>query len=115
MFYENKKNALTKRKSKMLEKYMDNLINDEEYKEISNSTAQELLEIDNNIQDLNSKKQALINNSTSKEYVDSIINLKRTLNDLWQDMTDKQKRLFISSTIKKILIARGRIVSVEFI
>jgi site-specific DNA recombinase len=112
--YENKKAALTKRKSRILVKYMDGLITDEDYKDISTNTLNEIKELEDNIQDLISKKQELINNSSSKDYVSNVIMLKNKLNEIWPDMTDKQKRLFISSTIKKISIARGRIVLIEF-
>ena len=111
---ENKKSTLQKRKSRSLEKYMDGLIDDSEYAEISSLTSKSITDLESEIQTYQDEKDQISSGPNNKDFAKHILEARNTLADFWELMDTHQKRLFITSTIKKIQIVRGRITLIEF-
>jgi len=111
---ESKKATLQKRKSRSLEKYMDGVISDEEYSDISTSTSKSIIDIEKDIQSYQNEKDQLLESPNSKAFTKHVLEARNTLADFWELMDAHQKRLFITSTIKKIQIVKGRIITIEF-
>lgn len=112
--FENKKSALIKRKNRSLEKYMDGFISDEEYATISAETERLIKAVDEDIQATQNEKDHLLRSPNSQEFVNNIIKTKKTLADYWDMMDNHEKRIFITTILKRIEIVRGKISSIEF-
>lgn len=110
-----RKELLKSRKDKLLEKYLDNLIEDDMYTSMSANLNDELDQIDERLKDVyedEKKDVAIYNNYTMLR---SFLNSYNTsFRDIWKTLSDDEKRIFVTSFIKKIYVARGKIVSIQF-
>jgi site-specific DNA recombinase len=109
------RDKIKQRKERLLEKLLDGLIPDEEYTSTSINLADELDELDRRIEELERvmKKGASISN-TYTELRKELKQLGLSVRDLWDTLSDEQKRTFVTSLVNKIYVAKSRIVSIEF-
>lgn len=103
------------RKNRLLDKFLDGHLTDEEYTSASTRINNELEAIDKKISDLEFvKKQDLTLSKTYLDFRKDLKNMNMSISDMWDSLEDNQKRLFITTLVNKMYIAKSQIVSIEF-
>lgn len=101
------------RKEKLLEKFLDGLIQDDQYTSTSIALSNELEEIELKLEELNNKKSVNAY-STYAEFKRQLDNMNLTVREIWKKIDDNQKRILVTSLVKKINISKSCIDSIEF-
>lgn len=108
-FLEKELANLVRQKSKLLDKYLNGFIEDEMYFSKNSTLTEEIKSLKEKIE---SKKY--INKEEKEIDLNYLESIKVILSDIWEIMSDKEKRVFISTTFEKILIDNGQIKQVIF-
>lgn len=91
-------------------KFVEDLISADTYSQINNEYTNEYTLLENELNNLENKKSAIIENF---DY-DTLLNIKVTLRDMWGIMTKSEKRNFITLHFEKVYITKNCITKVVF-
>lgn len=108
--YLKKLDLLQKQRQKLLDKFLNELIDDDLYVLKNQELSNEIEQINKLINDNNQKSDYKAINFD----LEKINGLKTTIGKLWKIMNDAEKRKFITTTFQKIIIDNGKIVEIIF-
>lgn len=110
-----RKERLRGRRDKLLEKYLDGIIDDETYMTIAAVIDDELAEIEDRIQNLEAEIHPREKINYSLESLNSHLQQSHSsIREMWALLSNDEKRMFVTTLVKKMYIAKGRIVSIIF-
>lgn len=91
-------------------KFIEDLISADTYSQINNEYTNEYTLLENELNNLENKKSAII------EYFDydTLLNIKVILRDMWGIMSKSEKRNFITLHFEKVYITKNCITKVIF-
>lgn len=98
----------------MLDKLMNGVIDDTEYRLASNMVIASLNSLKSQEKELSDKMDSLKEKEQTKRYNRlKIKTLKALVND-WDNLSDQAKKILINSSINKIMITKDGIQEIEF-
>lgn len=110
-----RKERLRGRRDKLLEKYLDGIIDDETYMTTAAVIDDELAEIEDRIQNLEAEIHPREKINYSLESLKSHLQQSHSsIREMWALLSNDEKRMFVTTLVKKMYIAKGRIVSIIF-
>lgn len=101
---------LDKKRNSLSKKFVEDLISADTYSQINNEYTNEYTLLENELNNLENKKSAIIENF---DY-DTLLNIKVTLRDMWGIMSKSEKRNFITLHFEKVYITKNCITKVIF-
>lgn len=99
---------LMQKKAKLLDRYLEGIIDDDSYFAKNN----ELIEEIKNLEKKLNFKEELLDKENKEINVDFLNGLKFVFSDLWSIMSNHEKRNFITQTFEKIEVNQGKIVKI---
>lgn len=104
----------TKQRETLLEKLMDGIITDEDYKFMSNKIVTDIEKLNNELEELTASISSL---KDQVNYENKIIEYIKTLKNLtaaWDNICNEEKRYVLNQCIKKIYVSKTGINRIEF-
>lgn len=109
------RDKIRQRKDKLLEKLLDGMIEDEQFTSTSAMLSDELISIERQINELESKvKTVQKKNESFKNFKMFLVSSGMTIRNFWNNLDNNQKRTFVSTLVKKIYVSRSKIELIEF-
>lgn len=110
-----RRHRLKARKDRLLEKYLDGHIDDEVYAQTSANIGDEITEIESTLKSYEQKKKP-------KEALNYNLDLLRahlklsdsSIREMWNALNDDEKRMFVTTLVKKLYVAKRKIVTIVF-
>lgn len=98
----------------MLDKLMNGVIDDTEYRLASNMVIASLNSLKSQEKELSDKMDSLKEKEQTKRYNRLKIKALKVLVNDWDNLTDQAKKTLINSSINKIMITKDGIQEIEF-
>ena len=99
---------LTQKKAKLLDRYLEGIIDDDSYFAKSNELIEQIKILETKL----SFNEELLKIEKKEINLDYLNGLKFIITDLWSIMTNHEKRNFITKTFEKIEVNQGKIVKI---
>ena len=100
---------LTQKKAKLLDRYLEGIIDDDSYFAKNNELIEQIKILETKL----SFNEELLKIEKKEINLDYLNGLKFIITDLWSIMTNHEKRNFITKTFEKIEVSNGKIVKVS--